>query len=398
MTRQVVASRLSTVPTRHTKWLFEHRIPLRTGCIFAGQGGIAKSTIISSLIAKATLGLLPGSFEGIPVRVGMISPEDDIESVLVPRLIAAGADLDMVSYLSVQASDGNRSWTTLPNIADDLPAMGETIAGEEIRLLVVDPLVSIMSGNSISQSDVRRNFDPLSALAKEHEFALLAVAHFGKSGERAGDRLSGSHAFRDIARVVMVAAVDEETGLRVVTVDKSNYSPEKPSDAYSIESVDVRLDDGFTQSIGHAVSAGESAVTVQEILDRERDTSVLSADSQRIIAEVAKHPDGIDAESIAKGLGIFDAQGKPDIAKVRTYLNRAANRGDIERVRRGHFAPVSRVSNVMSVSDTKHSTQIQHISYRDTCPVCRTELHPALIAAGQNTHPNCAELDALAHG
>lgn len=393
MTRALNAAPLAQTRTRRIDWLYADRIPLRTGTILAGQGGIAKSTIISDIIAKATRGELPGTFHGAPVMVGIISPEDDVESVLVPRLMAAGANLENVVNLSVTASADGRTWTTLPNIADDLPAMGDLIRDNGIKLLVVDPLVSIMSGNSISQSDVRRNFDPLSALAKEHDFAVLAVAHFGKSGEKAGDRLSGSHAFRDIARVLIVAAVDEETGLRVLTVEKSNYSPLQPSDAYSIESKSVLLDDGHTQSIGHAVLVGESAVTVQDLMDRDRDTtSKLSGDSQSIIATVAQHPDGIRADAVAELLGM-------DAEKARTYLNRAANRGDVRRVQRGVFAPngtpgpsVTTVPSVPSVPKTEHSVQIEHIPYRDTCTECGEPL--TVVTSGQTQHPNCEDIAA----
>lgn len=384
MTRTVIASPLSQVRTRHIEWIYQDRIPLRTGTILAGQGGIAKSTIISDIIARATRGELPGSFRGKPITVGLISPEDDIESVLVPRLIAAGADLSRLVTVSVSVTESERTWSTLPNIADDLPALGDLIHDNEIRLLIVDPLVSVMSGNSISQSDVRRNFDPLSALASDLEFAVLAVAHFGKSGEKAGDRLSGSHAFRDIARSLIVAAIDEDTGLRVLTVEKSNYSPVQPSDAYRVESAEVLLDDGHTQSIGRAVLVGNSEVTVQQILDRDRDQSTLSDLSQKIVEHVAGHPDGVRAETVAKDLG-------EDIAKVRTYLNRAEKRGDIERRERGVFAPLLRVPSVSSVPSSVHTTHIEHISYRTTCTKCHTELHPSLIADGIDTHPNCGE-------
>jgi len=388
-TRTLTATPLSAVKTRRVEWIYSDRIPLRTGTILAGQGGIAKSTIISDIVAKATRGLLPGSFHGTPITVGMISPEDDDESVLVPRLMAAGADLDRIVNLSrVTVSEASRAWTTLPNIADDLPALADAIRAHDVRLLVVDPLVSIMVGNSISQSDVRRNFDPLSSLASELEFALLAVAHFGKSGERAGDRLSGSHAFRDVARSLIVAAVDDETGHRILTVEKSNYSPLMPSDAYRIDSATVRLDDGHEQPIGRATLIGDSAVTVQEILDRDRDSSALSGDSQRIIAEVGNHPDGVKVETIAESLNM-----EPD--KVRRYLNRAAERGDIAKPQRGTFAPVSRVRSVPTVPNSGHLGHIRHISYIEQCPICKEPLHPTLIAAGIRTHPNCQEAHAL---
>ncbi len=384
MTRQLKALSLASVSTRRVEWIYTDRIPLRTGTILAGQGGIAKSTIISDIVAKATRGELPGSFHGHPINVGIISPEDDIESVLAPRLQAAACDLSRVVSLStVVVSEGDRSWSTLPNIHDDLPALGELIREHDIRLLVVDPLVSIMSGNSISQSDVRRNFDPLSALAAELEFGLLAVAHFGKTGERAGDRLSGSHAFRDVARSLIVVAVDEHSEHRVLTVEKSNYSPVQPSDAYRIESATVRLDDGHEQSIGRAVLVGESDITVQEILDRDRDTSNLSPDSQRIIAYVNEHPEGVTAADIVANLDGIDE------SKARRYLNRAANRGDIGKSGRGTFTPVSHVPTVPSVPSSGQSRHIGHtLSRENTCPICGEPSNAALASAGY-VHPSC---------
>lgn len=377
MTRTLTASPLELTTTRRLEWLYADRIPLRTGTILAGQGGIAKSTIISDIVARATRGELPGTFEGTPVAVGIISPEDDTESILVPRLMAAGADLSCIRNLSVRVTDGDRSWDALPTIGDDLADLGTVIRDEGIRLLVVDPLVSIMSGNSISQSDVRRNFDPLSALAKEHDFALLAVAHFGKSGAAAGDSLSGSHAFRDIARVLIVAAIDDETGDRILTVEKSNYSPLLPSDAYAIENATVKLHDGSTQQVGRAVLRGRSTLTVQDILERDNDSkSKLSEYSQRIIAEVERHPGGVGAEAVAEALGL-------ETEKVRRYLNRAAGRGDIDRASRGVFTPVSRVP----LSRIQDTGQKRHIIYRDTCTRCGEPLD--VVEPGQTTHPNC---------
>jgi hypothetical protein len=396
MTRTLNAAPLALTQTRRIDWLYADRIPLRTGTILAGQGGIAKSTIISDIIAKATRGELPGTFLGTPVTVGIISPEDDVESVLVPRLMAAGAVLENVVNVSVTASADGRTWTTLPNIADDLPALGELILEHGIRLLVVDPLVSIMSGNSISQSDVRRNFDPLSALAKERDFAVLAVAHFGKSGEKAGDRLSGSHAFRDIARVLIVAAVDEETGLRVLTVEKSNYSPLQPSDAYSIESKSVLLDDGHTQSIGHAVLMGASAVTVQDLMDRDRDQPTRPSEMGRVIDVVNAHPDGVTVPQVVAAL--------PDLqdGTVRRYLTRAAGRGDIERAGRGVYVPCPNVSlsqTGMRQRDKETLSMVRDSRPIGTCPRCGTESSPVNAPHGY-LHPDCvptvAEVQAVA--
>lgn len=384
MSRAIIATTLAQVKTRRIEWIYQDRIPLRTGTILAGQGGIAKSTIISDIIAKATRGELPGSFYGTPVNVGVISPEDDDESVLVPRLIAAGADLSKIINLSrVVVNEGSKSWSTLPNIQDDLQALGEVIREHQIRFLVVDPLVSIMVGNSISQTDVRRNFDPLSSLASELEFALLAVAHFNKSGERAGDKVSGSHAFRDVARSLIVAAIDSDTEDRILTVEKSNYSPVHPSDAYSIESVGVRLDDGHDQVIGRAILRGQSTVTVQDLMDRDRDTTGLSTDMQTIIDLVARHTDGITTQEAVEALSPTVSE-----ASVRKGLPRAVDRGFIEKRARGLYAPLSHVSAVSTVPprDIKDTKDIFYVEGK--CPKCG-EPSAEVNASSGYLHPGC---------
>jgi RecA-family ATPase len=383
VSREIIPKPLAGVRTRRTEWVYTDRIPLRTGTMLAGQGGIAKSTILANWIAKATRGELPGSFFGQPIAVGLVSPEDDIESILVPRLLAAGADLDLVFDLStVVVTDSAKTWKTLPNIADDLPALADTIRANSIRLLIVDPLVSIMSGNSISQSDVRRNFDPLCSMAAELDLALLAVAHFGKSGERAGDRLSGSHAFRDITRSLILAAVDDETDLRILTVDKSNYSKIKPSDAYRVDSADVLLDDGYSQSVGKAVMVGESTMTVQDLMDRDRDNSSLSEHAQKIIAFVNEHPDGVKTGDVIAGMS-----NVPE-ATVRKALTRAVDRGDIQRHERGMYGPLSQVPSVPSVPSVGHERHKRPYSSLGRCPKCGNESDP-VNAAFEYTHPGC---------
>ncbi|CAN5516141.1 hypothetical protein BH10ACT6_BH10ACT6_01240 [soil metagenome] len=383
MTRAISALPLTAVYTRRTEWIYADRIPLRTGTILAGQGGIAKSTIISDIIARATRGELPGTFHGRPIAVGIISPEDDDESVLVPRLLAAGADLSLIYNLStVVVTEGEKSWKTLPSIAEDLQALGRLITQNSIRLLVVDPLVSIMSGNSISQSDVRRNFDPLSSMAADLEFALLAVAHFGKTGEKAGDRLSGSHAFRDVARSLIVAAVDDETDARVLTVEKSNYSPLQPSDAYRIDSVNVRLHDGYTQSIGRAVLIGDSRVSVQDILDRDRDRPALSSDMSAVVDLVNAHADGVTVAQAIEALpGIAEAT-------VRRYLTRASQRGQIERSDRGLYVPCP---NVLLSQPPKRQKDIKtHFLSGHICPKCGEPSDP-VNAPFDYIHPDCMQ-------
>ena len=181
--------------------------------------------------------------------------------------------------------------------------------------------------------------------------------------------------------MLIVAAVDEETGNRVLTVEKSNYSPVQPSDAYSIESKSVLLHDGHSQSIGHAVLLGASAVTVQDLMDRDRDEPTRPSEMGRVVDVVNAHPDGVTVPEVVAAL--------PDLqdGTVRRYLTRAAKRGDIDRTSRGVYVPCPNVSLSQTGMRQKDKETLSMV--RDTCPKCTESLHPSLIASGIEVHPNC---------
>ena len=76
-------------------------------------------------------------------------------------------------------------------------------------------------------ADVRRSLDPLAATAQELGIAIIGILHFNKGGGYASDKVSGSHAFRDTVRSLILVAKDDETGECVVTLDKSSYTPQQ---------------------------------------------------------------------------------------------------------------------------------------------------------------------------
>lgn len=395
--REMVVTDLSTIRTRRQQWAWDGFLPLGVPAAFAGRGGIGKSTIGAWIAAGLTRGTLPGDFYGLPVNVGFISGEDDPATTLVPRLIAAGADLSRVhDFSGVRTTDkeGN-SYVGLPTIADDLALLKSALIANETRALFIDPVMSMMSGDSIKASDVRRNLDPVAALAAELNIAPIMVMHFGKGQGDASDKMSGSHAFRDVARSVLLLAVDEETDQRILTVDKSNYSNQSPSLAFSIESVDVATDDGETATLGLARLVGETALTVHELVRRSHDDALgdLSSD---ILAFIKSVDGKVSTADVA------DALDEP-LDRVRTYLGRLARSERITRVGRGQYSRndgVPTVPTVLSVSfnhpNDTHSTHDTGGTPTKTCAVCGVDLHPSLLAAGIYVHPNCQELETTA--
>lgn len=398
-TRELQATDLATVRTRRQQWAYKDLVPLGVPTILAGTGGIGKSTILAWLASGLTGGNFAGDFSGQPVSVGFISGEDDPATTLVPRLQAAGADLSLLhDFSNVRTvDDSGNEWMGLPTTTpEDLKQLKEQLKAKGTKVLIIDPIMSLMSGDSIKASDVRRNLDPIAGIAAELEIAIVLVMHFGKGQGNASDKVSGSHAFRDIARSVLLLAVDDETQQRVLTVDKSNYSNRGSfSLAFDIESATVLTSDGDNTVVGRARLIGETQLTVHEIVQRGHDEALGD-----LSAEILAYVNNADAE-----VETSDVADDLDIPKdrARTYLGRLVRSERITRTGRGRYsrnAPVPPVSSVSSVSfqfdtDDSNDTHSTDDSALDavpngvpTCPKCGFPSNPA-YADHSYIHPSC---------
>jgi hypothetical protein len=104
----------------------------------SGIDGVGKSTVLYTKAAAATRGKLPGAFHGSPVDVVIASSEDHPGSVIIPRLVVAGADLDRVHIVKCR-NEGIEGDIALP---EDLPMVAKQVRAVSARLLIVDPLVA----------------------------------------------------------------------------------------------------------------------------------------------------------------------------------------------------------------------------------------------------------------
>jgi predicted ATP-dependent serine protease len=324
--RQITVTPLGMVKPRRARFAWEGRVPIGAPTIFAGTGGIGKSTILAWLTAQLTKGTLPGDLYGKPVTVALIAGEDDLDSVLVPRLMAAGADLDRVWSVKVNAIDGDDTWSDHPMIANDLLELRKQLHELGVSVLIVDPVVSMQSGNTNNLADVRRDLNRLVALATELDLAMIWVHHFNKGQGSASDRLSGSHAYRDTVRSALSLAEDDNSDQRILSHEKSNYGPLKPSLAFTIE--DATLDiEGEICPVGCAIFQGETDVDVSDILNG--DPRPLGETKTKIL-ELAENGQTLTPERVASELDISRNSARAQLSKLKKM-------GHLESHTQGHF-------------------------------------------------------------
>ena len=227
------------------RWLWPGFLPAGMLTILGGAPGCGKTTIALSLAATVTRGgFWPDGSRCARQGDVVIWSGEDGHAVTAARLVAAGADMQRVHFIDGitgsegEAFDPGRDMLLLEATAEALPAA---------RLLILDPIVSAVAGDSHKGAEVRRSLQPVVLLGQRLGCAVLGITHFSKgtAGRDPVERVTGSIAFAALARLVLVAAkVKGEPGSdvearRVLMRAKSNIGPDDGGFAYALERVEV---------------------------------------------------------------------------------------------------------------------------------------------------------------
>lgn len=272
---------LSDVRPERVTWLWPGRIPFGKLTILDGDGGLGKSTMLLDLAARLSRGAaFPDGPAHQPAGTVLLAVEDGLADTTQPRLAAAGADLGRIAALTaVLDEEGQES---LPSIPEDLDAIERAIGQVNARLVLIDPIMSYLSGavNSHGDHEVRWALTPLAALAERTGAAIVLVRHLNKTpGGKALYRGTGSIAFIGIVRSGLVVAEDPDDRFRrVLAASKANLAARPPSLVY-------RLVDGG-EGIARVAWEGVSAHTADTLLlpqdEEERDEA---SDAERFLRD-----------------------------------------------------------------------------------------------------------------
>jgi putative DNA primase/helicase len=241
------------------RWLWKEWLASGKLHILGGPPGVGKTTISMDLAATVTTGgAWPDGTKCDPGNVVIWSGEDDPADTLMPKLMASGADRSRV-YFVTSTIHGNAKRSFDP--AHDMEELQIKIkAIGDVKLVIIDPIVSAIAGDSHKNAEVRRGLQPLADTASAGGFALLGITHFNKnsSGMEPVDRITGSLAFGALARVVLVATKNTKkestNAVGIFCRAKSNIG---------------RDDGGFAYNLDQVELAGYSGLLASRILWRE---------------------------------------------------------------------------------------------------------------------------------
>lgn len=233
------------------RWVWDRRIPVGGTTLLAGPGGYGKTLFAVWIMARLTRGELPGAFEGRPVDVVYVGGNDDRSTVLVPRLVAAGADLHRVHFVDVTGG--------APFSVD---ALDVALTGHDAGLVVVDPLDSHLGDvDSHKKAEVQAAVARLDDLAQERRLGILGLAHLNKAaGADVLARVVGSVGFTTAARSVLTLTDHPDDHMdRVVTLVKARMTDcaTVPTIRFRASGATIPHPDGGSIDTGLAVILGE---------------------------------------------------------------------------------------------------------------------------------------------
>jgi hypothetical protein len=226
--------------------------------ILAGQPSTGKTSIAVAIGAAVTSGGVFPDGSRAPVGTVLIwSGEDDFRDTLLPRFIACGGARERLYFVSGRYDENCKPQPFDP--AEDMEALGTEAAKlPDLRLIIVDPVVSVVPGDSHRNAEVRRALQPLIQLAQRTGAAVMGLTHLtkGTAGREPLERITGSLAFGALPRLVWYTVKSSEASKpsRLVRA-KSNIGPDGDGFEYNVSQKTVF--DAAKGLVAQAIQWGE---------------------------------------------------------------------------------------------------------------------------------------------
>lgn len=292
--RSITLVQCSTIEAKPISWLWNGFIPQGKLTLLAGAGGTGKSTLAFNFAATVSNAEVwpDGSRCDVAANVLVWSSEDDAADTITPRLMAVGANLSRCGIISGAIDEnGMRCPFDAARDMNQLREATQLIGG--VSLLIIDPIVTAVTGDMNKANDVRRSLQAIVDFATETNCAVIGITHFvkGTAGKNSAERVIGSQAFAALARMVLVAAKEEDSDRRVFTRAKSNNSVDTGGFNYSIETVELQSGIVATRVVwGEPLEGSSRSILAKVEGDGKEDGEKTRAAKQFLIETLSNGP------------------------------------------------------------------------------------------------------------
>jgi hypothetical protein len=340
--------RAEDVITRQPQWVWRNHILRASQELTTGQSFTGKSQIQCSLAASLTTGKdwpdgTPGPKQ--PGNVIMILAEDSKDQTVVPRLDAAGAARERITFLLGLIKKDNKDRLVL--LPDDMDIIEDAIRRVgNVAAVEIDPITAFMGkieGSSFTH--VRNSLGMIQQLAEKTNTAFTTITHPPKAGgAKAIDAFIGSQAFIAAVRIghIVVPEFDEEgqpTGRRLFACVGSNVGPETKTLAYKIATKAISFDDStpmremtsqeqtpYIQWLGEVAITADQALYAATAAGKKVGKQTAEAFLKKFLADGPRTKDAILDAGKKAGFGkqaLYTAQEKLGVQSKKAFGGKA---------------------------------------------------------------------------
>lgn len=262
---------LSEFRSKPLRWMWKGLIPMGAAVVFAGMGGVSKSTFALWLAGRVTRGLVDGALLNQPSHVIYVQHEDPVEQVVLPRAQVNLVDTAKFSIFGVPMK--NVKGATMPMFPEHIGRLENAIKQKNAKVVIIDPIISTMRPGSDPNDlvAVRQLLDPINQLAQRLDITIICIAHTNKGSTDSRTSVTGSGAWVDATRGTLVFASEEpEADQDYIDVvfgnPKANYSKYGANYTYRVHSAEHMYDNGEVADMAKIQFLGPSTRTVDEVL------------------------------------------------------------------------------------------------------------------------------------
>jgi len=304
------------VKIRPIDWAWKDYLAYGKMHIFSGRPGALKSTVAFDIAAILSCGgKWPDGSKAELCNVVIWSGEDTKDDIIVPRLMAAGADLSRIHFIG-PVTDGKGERRPF-DPSTDMEGLATAMRATYSRCLILDPIVSAVAGDSHKNSEVRRSLQPIVGLAEELNSIVVGITHFakGSSGKDPLERVIGSTAFGALPRVLFgfVRQKKEEGGGGIMARVKSNIGLDGGGFHYNLEVMKLKQDKRIeaTRIVWGDAIEGSAREIFKDVED-EPDTSSKqnkTGGATHFLREILKNGPKpvthVEEEARGEGIGVY---------------------------------------------------------------------------------------------
>ncbi len=322
--------RISDSPDEPVAWLWPGRIPAGVAFTISGPVGCNKSMALLDMASRISRGAdwPDGRKNTFGSREVLIcATEDELRTVIRPRLRAAGANLEKCLYLETAfdvGKDGVRKSRAM-NLEQDTQRLYEALlANPSILLVILDPLTGFY-GNADPNDNkkIRPMVTKIAKMCMRTKAAVACIIHENKDSDRnAVDKMMGAGSVSQVIRAGMRFSSDQENqpNGRIMASLKLSHGKRGGGMKFDVEQMDLISSGGLPLTdIGYVKWTTEHDQTADQIKDAQKQMQEEGGDDTKLGVAMA-----IFEKELANGKRlhrkihpILEAAGVSDATKRR---------------------------------------------------------------------------------